>query len=423
MSFSPLSHDDRITLARADSSPVVNALASLGNRSVPPWLNPGHPYPTGALPTAPAQFAALAPSDLIETIAARSPLHALDGWGYLGRAINSLISGDPHASRHLGYYAELRAALSILASSGIGIFNRQNVVVDAAGSIHSMAPRSTHDMCWAAIAHWATIGNSLETVISPISLGGASLNELLRAFFPGASTAAAGYLMQEWGFDLQQGANDKDERNSSSYQPTALLNLLTTPNGDAEFLTMFWEAMRPGSPILNKHLLRILLEVESLSLGDVSLHEREHRYTQMDDRARRLVPIGFLLREDDPVDHQFLIHAASRSDPAHPYSMICRAALLLQVATGISEACMVRAGIQPTTKFDNWWRQFGIDHGLWAPPYSPSASTELWEDVNIALEDLATAPVASRHQWVASMGGGAVRLCETERAGLWGLFR
>jgi hypothetical protein len=84
---------------------------------------------------------------------------------------------------------------------------------------------------------------------------------------------------------------------------------------------------------------------------------------------------------------------------------------------------MVRAGLQPTKQFDNWWRQFGVDHGLWAPPYSPSTSTDLWEDVNGALEDLAEAPVDSRHRWVAYMAGGAVRLCETERAGLWGLFK
>lgn len=426
MSFTPLSNDDQIILAKADNAQIVNALAGFAGRAVPPWLRAGHPYPNGGVPTAQGQFAAMAPIDLIETIAVRSPLHALDGWGYLGRAINSLISGDPHASRHLSYYAELRAALSILASSGIGIFNRQNVVVDTVGAIHYLSSRSTHDMCWAAIAHWASIGSSLDTVVSPLTLGGASLIDLMRAFFPGDSTAAAGYLMEEWGFDLAQGANDKDERNWSSYQPTALMGLLTSPAEDTAFLGMFWEAMRPGSSILNRHPLRILLEVEARSLGEVSLEERAHRYTQMDERAQQLVPLSFLTREDDPVDHQFLIYVASRSAPAHPYSIICRAALLLQVATGISEASMVRAGLQPTTQLEDWWKQFGVDHGLWAPPYSPSASADLWEDVNIALEDLADAPVENRHNWVAHMArmsNGAVRLCETERAGLWGLFR
>src|ERR1700722_6306108 len=57
---------------------------------------------------------------LAQYISASSILHCADGWSYLGRAISCLLTGDPHRVVHLAYYAELRAALSLLASEGIG---------------------------------------------------------------------------------------------------------------------------------------------------------------------------------------------------------------------------------------------------------------------------------------------------------------
>jgi hypothetical protein len=67
---------------------------------------------------------------LREYIAASSVAHCADGWGYLGRSIEAHLRGDGNVSRHLGYYAELRAALGLLASEGIGVFDRNHFVVD-----------------------------------------------------------------------------------------------------------------------------------------------------------------------------------------------------------------------------------------------------------------------------------------------------
>lgn len=424
MPVDPLSPQDQAALAVADASTVRSVLASLGARAVPPWLRPGHPFPDGGLPMGQTAFAAVPSADLVEIVSVRGPLHAVDGWSYIGRALNALISGNAHASRHLAYYAELRGALSILASSGIGIFNRRNVVIDAAGAVHPLQDRSTHDMCWATICYWAQLGGTLDRMVEPINIANVSLLDPLRNFFPGSSSAAvASYLMQEWGFDLEQGAQDRDERNWSSYHPTALSPIGTDPGDDVNFLTMFWEALRPGGIALERHLLRILLEAEERSLNGYTIAERGDRYALVDDRVQTAISLSFLTRIDDPVDHQFLIHAANRALPAHPYSMLCRAALLLKIATGMAEANLVAAGIQPAVHFDSWWRQFGVHHGLWSPPYQPANSQELWEDVSAALADAAAAPTDHRHGWTAAFAEGAIRICEAERVALWGLFR
>lgn len=421
MIFEPLRADDKAAIALADVQVVRNALSKLKTRNVPPWLEPTNAYPDGKPPRGKAAFAAVPSHDLLEIIAVRGPLHAVDGWSYIARALNALISGNSHAARHLAYYGELRAGLSILASSGIGIFDRRNVVIDASGAAHILDDRPTHDMCWATISAWALLPSSLDRMVAPLRLAGTSLVDPFHEFFPSGASIAASYLMTEWGFDLAQGGRDRDERNWSSYQPTALAAIRTTPADDTAFLNMFWGSLRPGGMLLERQLLRILLESEARAHND-QLNTYQAAYDRLDDGLKAIVPFDFLTRVTDQVDHDFLIYAGRRAIPAHPYSMICRAALLLRLATGMAEGNLVAAGIHPTIQFETWWKDFGVSHGLWSPDAEPVTSMELWDDVDLALEDAASAPTAHRHSWISALAGSAARICETERAALWGLF-
>jgi hypothetical protein len=417
-----LSAFDKATLALADPNVVINALSRFRSQACPPWLPAAHPYPDGALPTGSAAFAAVSGADMLEVIAVRGPLHAIDGWTYLGRAFSSLLSGQAHAARHLSYYAELRAALSILASSGIGVFNRRNAVVDAAGAVHIMSNHATHDMAWLALAEWSVSAASLERLIKPIQLAGASLLEPFREFFPAQASTAAGELMAEWGFDLQQGTTDRDQRNWSSYQPTALGPLITTPAQDSVFLKMFWNACRPNGVELERHLLRILIEREARAHGQ-EVYEYPHSHARLQESTKVVVPFDFLTRVDEPVDHDFLIRLSDRSLPSPPYAMMCRAGLLLKLATGMAEENLRAAGIQPVHHFNNWWQEFGANHGLWRPDRPPATTADLWDDIDLALEESAAAPTDHRYEWVSALAGNALRMCETERVALWGLFQ
>jgi hypothetical protein len=417
-----LSVADRTSLALADSAVVINALGRFRTQACPPWLPAGHPYPDGALPKAQAAFAAVSGADLLEVIAVRGPLHAIDGWTYLGRALSALLAGQAHAARHLAYYAELRAALSILASSGIGVFNRRNAVIDSTGAVHLLDDHGTHDMAWLALAEWSTMPSSLERLIGPINFAGTSLLDPFREFFPADVSTALGHLMIEWGFDLEQGVTDRDQRNWSSYQPTALGPITTNPANDAAFLTMFWNACRPNGVELERHLLRILLETEARS-HFLTVADYEQRYDRLHDGVKAVVPFDFLKRVTDPMDHDFLIQMSVKTLPAPPYAMMCRAALLLRLATGMAEDQLRAAGVQPFHHFQAWWQDFGASHGLWAPGMPPAASADLWSDIDLALEESASAPTGHRLEWVTALAGNAVRVCETERAALWGLFQ
>jgi hypothetical protein len=361
-------------------------------------------------------------TDLLEVIAVRGPLHAIDGWSYLGRAFASLLSGQAHSARHLAYYAELRAALSILASSGIGVFNRRNAVIDATGNFQILSEIPTHDMAWLALSEWSTFSSSTVRLMSPIQLHSGSILDPFRAFFPGHTAAAASDLMANLGFDLLQGAVDRDQRNWSSYQPSALAPLRTRPADDAAFLRMFWQAFRPNGLELERHLLRRLLETEARIHG-TEVYEYEHRFAGMDDGLKAVLPFQFLTREDDPVDHPFMLEVANQDLPASPYAMLCRAALLLRFASGMAEENLRAAGVQPAVHLSNWWQTFGSDHGLWTPGTPPDSPADLWQDIQVALDDSLSAPTGHRHEWLSALGGDAMPMCQSERAALWNLFR
>src|SRR5689334_737896 len=86
------------------------------------------------------------PRQLSQYIAASTLLHCADGWSYLGRAFTALLGGDSSRAIHLAYYAELRAAMSLLATEGIGVFSNAHFFIDAPNSAKLMQTRSgTHN--------------------------------------------------------------------------------------------------------------------------------------------------------------------------------------------------------------------------------------------------------------------------------------
>ncbi|MGV3513334.1 MAG: hypothetical protein ACO1OX_15135 [Novosphingobium sp.] len=285
-----------------------------------------------------------------------------------------------------------------------------------------MSEIGTHDMAWLALAEWSSRTSSLHRLIAPIKLAGSSLLDPFQEFFPAEVSTAAGQLMVEWGFDLHQGSADRSERNWSSYQPTALGPIVTTPSEDAAFLRMFWNACRPNGVELERHLLRILLETEARSHNS-QLAEYGHSYQRLQDSNKRLITFDFLTRVDEPVDHDFLVQLSKDTLPAPPYAMMCRAGLLLRLATGMAEENLRAAGVQPIDHFNDWWQEFGTGHGLWAPDFPPATSADLWDDIDLALEESTTAPTDHRHEWVSALAGNAMWICQTERAALWGLFQ
>lgn len=381
---------------------------------------------------------------LAQYIAASVTLHANDGWSYLGRSVASLLAGDTHRALHLAYYAELRAAMSLLAGTGIGIFNRQHHAIVGLNSTRGLRTRlSTHDVTWVMLKAWARRPISGALFSSLVRPEGLTLDDWFQG--QGGSSVLApqaqAWFMQ-WGMDLSHATKDRDARNESSYRPDGVPNTWTINAADVlEFVRDTWSLLEPsatsGFEQIDRHVLRLAIERFHTGRTNRQPSETDPDFvalvnaiisaqslaTATEDRLKR-----FLLRQLAPNDPQIYLH--SRIKPRHQqadaFAVISRAVLLLRLATGSAQSLLSGVGFD-TSVLGFWWERLGEARGLWAPGAPPSALSDLWADVDLALREVddveAAAPgsLATFHGIAAGIPSAVAMLTSHERVGLWGL--
>jgi hypothetical protein len=379
---------------------------------------------------------------MADYVAASTATHCMDGWSYLGQAINAELSGAPDLARHLGYYAELRAAMSLLAGDGIGVFDTHHVVVDGAGKC-KMVPGSegTHKFAWDALEFWSATAAAASTLQASIYPGGIALSEWL-AHFPGTAGFVATTWLKQWGLDLSRLADDRDARNLASYRPTAFTSPGPTDVTDSlDAVTSLWDVCSPegigGFPAMDRHLLRHVVEILFTSANGATRRQAPKKY---------LRDVGIMMHGVAPLDRRsdwwldFLTFqsnaevstvireaegTAKPTNPDHSKQVLARATLLLRVATG-SVSNLLADSISPSgLELEFWWSSDSIRRRLWETDQPPQAFADLWTDVEEAMTDLlswrqATAPTTHMHLW-HSRAKEAASLTTTERVALWGL--
>src|ERR1022692_1923182 len=132
------------------------------------WLSPTNRYATDTIDRLRSDSAAgsqLVSADLVQYIAASAPVHLLDGWAFLGRAVDASLRGDPDTARHLAYYAELRAAMALLASEGLGVFDKQHFVVESSMPPSMIRSSSgTHAIVWDLLKAWCVLPKAADLI-------------------------------------------------------------------------------------------------------------------------------------------------------------------------------------------------------------------------------------------------------------------
>lgn len=381
------------------------------------------------------------PKQLSQYIAASVVLHSADGWSYLGRSLTALLRGDPHRSRHLAYYAELRAAMSLLASVGIGVFNTKHFAIDAPDSV-KLLPGSyrTHPFVWECLQYWSGLSTSGDLFAKTIVPGERSLEDW---FFPVGGTASlaaqAKAWFSDWGMDLKYPIEDHFARNESSYRPDGLHRPWIIDAARAlQFTREFWSAVEPSGTSrfeqIDSHLLR--LTVEAAFKGQTGLEPIRDRqqfriYVQkIIDYQAFSKPIAklwtrFLLRNHVPKDLSILRHsriAPEKWEQSH-LSVFSRAALLLRLASGSALELLQTSGIQSTSF---WWASIGNSRGMWDGDLSASV-LDLWADVEPNLQDIdnfmSTHESGDRtfYRIEKELGAALSNLGCCERIAIWGM--
>jgi hypothetical protein len=329
-------------------------------------------------------------------VSASAPTHVIDGWSFLGRAVDCALRGDTYSAAHFAYYAELRAAMALLASEGIGIFSRRHAVIGDTGSTpFPKAPEfgrgknaeGTHRVVWPVFRFWSSLRRASELLDELIQPEQISLSTWLSAkAIPVSAKAIGQRWLAEWGIDLETVREDHDTRNLASYRPSALRS--PPPygaNNTAEFVTSLWRMFEPGIGRRFPEIERQLLRRAVRTGGGLSPNEIEQIGFAAFEAANWN---NFFSAADESLPFYFAESATTIEESTCHLRMISRAALLLFVASGSSRQLLQNAGYTTET-IAFWWKQHGIDRGLWSPSDIPDDPMDAWADVTIAIEELA----------------------------------
>jgi hypothetical protein len=394
------------SLSRQEVERTLAGMRHFIKRSM--WLGKNNRYSTDTIEKIKndcAQGNRINERQLAQYIAASCLLHCSDGWSYLGRAISALLGGDPHRTRHLAYYAELRAAMSLLASCGIGIFKNKHFAIDRRRSVKRLSTKDpTHQFAWECLQVWGGQPHSGAMFAQVIKPYGRTLDDWFEPVGGGAVVAPqAQEWFQQWGMDLKVFADDREARNESSYRPDGLPSAWSvTASRVLGFARELWMALEPSGnshfDTIDRHILR--LSIERLFIGRTNKRPGDdpRAFDQFVERIVEHQALGpaiqaelgrFLRRQVMPADLEILSYS-QKSPEARINSdvgIVSRAALLLRVSSG-SCAALLRNADLTSDSMSFWWSQLGQDRGLWEGAYEATDLLDLWADIKTWLEDI-----------------------------------
>ena len=366
------------------------------------WLTRHHPYNQDVLAALQLSFQQgdVDGPKMGEYIASSAPLHLADGWNYLSRAFDATCRGDRGGAYHLSYYAELRAAMSLLATEGIGIFNRRHIALD-----NNLAPtefrKRTHDATWDALSAWSQETGRAVRLLQSISIESKSLSSWLTSVgvVSPAQQLIAEKWLNAWSVDLSVLSDDSMRRNEMSYRPTRIKVPTPPPvNSRAELadpIFAFWTELAPDVSGAKAGIDLSLLRQALVLVVDEGLCNYGTFEEALESIRQDMTDITYTALRDGRSSATVIFREAEITDfqgkPATP--ILARSLLMLRLASA-STASLIRAAGISKDDLAFWWIPFGSDMGMWEDPEDYEAFADLWDDVSEA-QDKANQSLAS----------------------------
>jgi hypothetical protein len=259
----------------------------------------------------------------------------------------------------------------------------------------------------------------------------------------GSLRAVGKKWLRTWGLDLRLLSDDWDVRNEASYRPTKLAERPALSVDDsAEFICEMWSQCEPSAHApfntLDRHLLRLALEESFYGITGSTTAANAPQFRNdvramlsqiLSDPASQHEWLNFLTRVSEPHDPMILFESRQTDQidsPRQHLQMISRAALILRMATAANSRLMQEAHVSSEdVKF--WWSAMGEERGLWMGGRQPSTLTDLWADVEAAVENIkewkARTATSDRGfvKWRQDQSYDISVLGSCERIALWGL--
>ena len=414
--------------------------AAIGMRRWNRWLGSRHPYYNKTKVVNLRTDTDIKGPELAEYIACSAPLHLSDGWNYLSRAFEAACNGDRNSAYHLAYYGELRAAVSLLASEGIGIFNTRHVAINdrleptillpGKGKSRSANRRGTHPATWLLLSAWSKESAGGSRLLQAISVGGKSLSEWLEAV--GTGETARGLVAKEWlktwSVDLRILAGDTKRRNEMSYRPSRIrTHKVESVDPQMELVNPLFDTWSELDPDIGEYragldlaLLRLAIEFvtdKGRTNFDTLDQALEHIKSELKDHTYQA-----LKSESDSSNAIFQAARTSSSLGNSAGPILARAFLMLRIASARTALLLTSAEVSKSDlKF--WWEPLGSDLGLWDSPDDIENLTDTWTDVfeakESALEQISEIAGSPSVQKVGRIIERCGALTQFSRAPMW----
>lgn len=370
--------------------------------------------------------------NIAEYIAASCLTHLYDGWNYLSTAMRAFVRNDVGVCGHAGYYAELRAALSLLSVNGVVICRREGLYLKSDLTIETLyAGDPTHVAVWEALKAYAQLPATTSDKVqvdSTIKVEGVSIEDwIVQLSGVGCSRTTFNSLLLECGADLERYSKDKDGRNKYSYSPTALEQYrIFSGEYIRGKIKTFWELFEPlATGNLDKFDMYILQSVFCKHRDKMgwSISEYESNVKSVINRlglghnvdlifeklCRERYELPFRLDEDGGADGACL-HVG----------MLIRACFMLRLATAACRDLLLSAGVS-SQDLDVWLMHCQKDRFMWQAPVPNYRYEDLWVDVDDSLTSLNTYAPRDNETWLETEARSLEILSRTEYIMLWGL--
>jgi hypothetical protein len=343
------------------------------------------------------------PNTTPAALAVDALVHLTEGWRFLSAALSSMLGNAPAQAVHFAYYAELRAAISLLSSHGLRISNRDNSYLERGGTskVPSWQKMSTHTVVWKLWEDWAKTPAAEALLLDQLKiLPSVTIGDLKAS----VGRIAANPTLTRWALDLALG-NEHTARNEASYEtPTARVPLQAMQVSDFEFVRDLWALAEPTGFGLRfeQELVRYLVnaELNDETVATDQASRAAWRQRLVDDLERTTGTPRDTLED-------FFNSGASPSpifqlafDPnVKPTNMIARAFFLLRLATLIPNSALTSHPATPAKEWlKDWLENVGIfDHATGTPP------EEKWLDFE-HLSQLAAPPMPLPSQLHSTAG-------------------
>jgi|GEM_PF-5116093 hypothetical protein len=384
--------------------------------------------------------------DLIEYISSSIFIHYQDSWGFFGQAMQAYLQGRQHAALHLAYYSELRSAMALLASEGVGIFNYKHYGVDINGNCAILNSKGTHTALWEIFEEWAKMDKARELLLKIIKPASYSLEEWCTelGLIHIVRNSVAYDLLLSWGLDLRNMHSDKEARNFASYRPSSFVLPKQKPfKNILEYLISIWKFFEPKATsyyhnvdfqILHRSLMLSMPEIRSHSINtkNYSSSEKLKIINTADQFGRTELEKSklkeFLLNTDDK-SHFFILDKAAGTlnvhQPGGIDEVFARTFLLLKLCSGSLKETIKRANLSKE-HLSFWLTDFHENFGICSPSSDIQNYSDLWADYSPILEDthdwLMNNPTSNtRHRFMTQKPDIFLQLCKTEAVALWEL--